>query len=112
MNSLNFGGFFEEAYECTPPKFDKILNAFGEPHNIDVIYHNDQVTVTRMFTQTQTGRTFAYNAMYVAQLEGTDRYIVTTGTIRSSRLDKVPEYEKVGKRKLYNKTKELWNITY
>ena len=25
MNSLDFGGFFEEAYECTPPKFDKVL---------------------------------------------------------------------------------------
>ena len=112
MSSFDFGGFFEEAYECTPPKLDRVMNAFGEPHNIDDIYHNGVVTVTRMFTQVATGRIVEYNVMYMAQLEGTDRHIVTCGKIRTSRLDKVPEYEKIGKRKLYNKTKELWNITY
>ena len=112
MNSLNFGGFFEEAYECTSPKIDRVYNAFGEPHHIDVIYHNDQVTVVRMITQTETGRIFAFNVMYTAQLEGTNKHIVTCGKIRTSRLDKVPEYEKIGKRKLYRKTRELWNVQY
>lgn len=112
MTSINLGAFFEEAYECPAEVFDKVLGAFGEPHNIDVLYHDDQVTVTRLFTQVETGRIRAYNAMYIAQLEGSDKYMITSGTIRTSRVDKVPEYEKVGKRKLYRATKELWNAHY
>lgn len=112
MTRNNLGAFFEEAYECPSDVFDKVLSAFGEPHHIDVIYHDDQVTVTRLFTQVESGKIRGYNAMYVAQLEDTDRYIITSGTIRTSRSDKVPEYEKVGKRLLYRATKELWNAHY
>ena len=38
-----FGVEFENAYECTHPKIDKILNAFGEPHSADMLFENEQI---------------------------------------------------------------------
>lgn len=112
MNYRSPGVSFEAAYECTPPEIDRILNAFGEPHDIDVLYHSDQISIMRLLVQTQSGRIRVYRIMYAAHLEGTDRYIVTCGTIRTARMDKLAEYEKTGKQKLYEATRAVWNIRY
>lgn len=112
MNIENLGASFDDAFECNSDQLVWVINAFGEPHFADVLYHSDQVTVTRFFTQTGVGRIRTFNAMYIAQLEGTHRFIVVCGTIKTSKINKVQEYETVGKRMLYNATKELWNIRY
>lgn len=107
-----FGASFEDAYECTHPKVDKIINAFGEPHSADVLYASSEIEIFRFLQQTEIGMVRSFKIMYAAQLVGTERYIITCGSIRTSNPEKFPEYEKVGKRKLYKATKELWNIQY
>lgn len=140
-----FGCEFEEAYECTSPKVDRIMNAFGTPHEASVIYSNDQVDIFRYVIQTQTGRICGFKIMYAAVLNSsrtpaeqgcdqpahngqrcrslpeaatapvridTDRYIITCGEITTANLKKVPEYEKTGKRKLYNAIKRLWKVRF
>lgn len=107
-----FGCEFEEAYECTSPKVDRIMNAFGTPHEASVIYSNDQIDIFRYVIQTQTGRICGFKIMYAATRTGTDRYIITCGEITTANLKKVPEYEKTGKRKLYNAIKRLWKVRF
>lgn len=111
MNN-NFGGFFEDAYECTHPKIDRVLNAFGEPHSADVLFQNDQIEISRLVLQTQVGMIRQYKVMLIAQLANVDKYIVTCGTIRTSKPEKYAEYEKIGKRILYKATKQIWKVQY
>ena len=112
MTMYEFGVEFEDAYECTHPKIDRILNAFGRPHRADCIFQNEQIEIYRFLTQTGTGSVFSFNIMYSANLKGTQKYIVCCGSIQSCRPDKIPEYEAVGKRKLYNAIRSTWKIRF
>lgn len=103
---------FENAYECTHPKIDRILNAFGRPHRADCIFQNEQVEIYRFLTQTGIGSAFSFNVMYSANLKDTQKYIVCCGHIQSCRADKIPEYETIGKRKLYNAIRRFWKIQF
>ena len=106
------GATFEDVYECDAVKFNRVFNAFGIPHHSSLIWCNEDVDVFRYLIQTQTGRVMGYKIMYEANIVDTDRFLVTCGTICTSRLDKVPEYEKVGKRKLVEAMKELWHVRF
>lgn len=107
-----FGVEFENAYECTHPKVDKILNAFGEPHSADMLFENEQIKIDRLLIQTGVGMVRSYKIMYIAQLVGTEKFIITCGTVRIANPSKMIEYEKIGKRKLYRATRQIWNIQY
>lgn len=107
-----YGAEFEDVYECDAVKFNRIFNAFGIPHSSTLIWCNEDADVFRYLIQTQTGRVMGYKIMYEANIIDTDRFLVTTGTIFTSRLDKVPEYEKIGKRKLVKAMKELWHVKF
>lgn len=110
--NYNFGAGFEDAYECTHPKIDRIFNAFGEPHAADTIFSNNRIKISRFLLQTGVGMVRSYKIMFLANLIGTADFIVTCGTITTSRDDKIAEYEKVGKRKLYKAIQEFWNIQF
>lgn len=112
FTNIEFGAHFEDAYECTHPQIDRILNAFGEPHSANVIHQDNRIKISRLLTQTGIGILRSYKIMFIANLTGTIRFIITCGSITTCQDDKIPEYEKIGKRKLYKAICQFWNIQF
>ena len=106
------GAYFGEAYQVNNVELEAVISLVTPAEVFDLIFHNEIVNVYRIFSQTGFSKIKEFNLTFIAELINKDAYLVTSGTIRTGEYLKEPEYEKVGKRILYNATKQLWNVKY
>lgn len=106
------GASFGDAYDVNRVELEAVIELISPYEAFDIIFHNEEVDVYRVFTQTDRGTIKSFNLTFIAERIGYDEFLVTSGTIRTTEYVKEQEYEKVGKRILYKATKQRWNTIY
>ena len=106
------GASFGDAYPVNLNELQLVFTLLPPDDAFDVIYSNDQTNVYRRFSDVTAGLIHEYNLFFFAELIDQDQYLATCGTIRTSDPHKVFEYEKVGKRILYNAIRQHWNVRF
>ena len=106
------GASFGEVYAVSNEELEAVIDLVTPAEAFDLIFHNNDVNVYRIFSQVTSKHILEFNLTYIAELIDKDTFLVTSGIIRTTEYIRVPEYEKIGKRILYNATKQRWNIHY
>lgn len=106
------GASFGEAYCVGKTELEAVIDLVTPAEAFDLIYHNDEVNIYRIFTQTASEPLLVFNLTFVGELIDRDKYLITSGTIRTTEYVREQEYEKIGKRILYNAIKQQWSVRF
>jgi len=106
------GASFGDAYSVNKIELDAVIDLVTPAEAFDLIYHNDEVNVYRIFTQTASKPLLAFNLTFIGELIDKDSFLVTSGTIRTTDYIREQEYEKAGKRILYNAIRQQWKVRF
>ena len=108
----NSNVFFGDAYLADSDVLAAVLDLVTPSEIFDVIYSNDDVIIYRVFTQTRTKPPMEFNVTFIGERSDQESWLITSGIIRTGEYLKELEYEKVGKRILYNAIRQHWNIRF
>lgn len=104
--------FFGDAYHADNTVLAAVIDLITPAEVFDVIFVNDEVVIYRMFTQTKFKSPMEFNVTFIGELVDKDSWLITSGVIRTAKYLKEPEYEKIGKRILYNAIRQHWNVRF
>lgn len=104
--------FFGDAYTVNSIELAAVVDLITPSEVFDVIYSNDDVVIYRVFTQTKVKPPMEFNVTFIGERSGKESWMITSGIIRAGEYLKELEYEKIGKRILYNAIRQHWNVRF
>ena len=112
INKHNSDVFFGDAYTVNSIELAAVIDLITPSEVFDVIYTNDDVIIYRIFAQTRTKPPMEFNVTFIGERSDKESWLITSGIIRTGEYLKELEYEKVGKRILYNAIRQHWNVCF